>query len=156
MTLKLVVSAPFKSMRKEQLKKTELIYFLTIDKRWMNNDQAGKIIRMAIKEGLLEESGNHLKPSFSASDVEIPLGYKPSSDIFETEPNPVDILISEIAEKRSVDAAEVVAEINSVIKNVFDTNLEFEAAAVIVARKYRVDFSDKIPKFLKNVNETNV
>ena len=155
MTLKLVISAPFKSMRKEQLKKTEIIYFLTIDKRWMNNDQAGKIIRMALDDGLLTESGVFLKPSFSISDVDIPLGYKPSSDILEKELNPAEILISDIAAKRGVEPGDVVAEINSIIKNVFDDNLEFEAAAVIVARKYHIDFSDKIPLFLKVISGTD-
>ena len=148
----MVVSAPFKSMRKEKLKKTEIVYFLTIDKRWMNNDQAGRIIRMALDEGLLEESGAFLKPSFLVSEVDIPLGYKPSSEIFQKEVNPVEILVGDIAAKISADEGDVVAEINSIIKNGFDGNLEFEAAAVIVARKYGVEFTDKIPDFIKNIS----
>jgi hypothetical protein len=153
-TLKTVISAPFKSMRKEQLKKGEIIYFLTIDKRWMNSDQAGKLIRMAADDGLLRESGGLISPTYNVSEVDIPLGYKPSSEIFVKD-NPAELLIEDIAQKREVEASEVVAEINSLIKKGFDGNLGFEAAAVIIARKYDVFFEDKLPELSKSLFKNN-
>ncbi|MBP2133084.1 hypothetical protein J2128_001005 [Methanomicrobium sp. W14] len=149
MTVKTAVSAPFKSMRRDQLKKTEVIYFLTIDKRWMNKEQAGRLIKIALNQGLLEESGPYLKPLFPVSEVEIPLGYKPSSDIFEADENPAEVLVENIAEKLGIGPEDVVAEINGIIKKGFDGNISFEAAAVIAARKYKVSFEDKIPILLK-------
>ncbi|MBN2734819.1 MAG: DUF2240 family protein [Methanomicrobiaceae archaeon] len=154
MTLKTVISAPFKSMRKEQLKKGEIIYFLTIDKRWMNSDQAGKLIRMAADDGLLSESGGLISPTYNVSEVDIPLGYKPSSEIFVKD-NPAEVLIEDIAQKRGVEASEVVAEINGLIKKGFDGNLGFEAATVIIARKYNVFFEDKIPELSKSLFKNN-
>ena len=82
--------------------------------------------------------------------MDIPLGYKPSSEIFVKD-NPAEILAEDIAHKKGVGVAEVVAEINSLIKNNFDGNIGFEAATVIIARKYGVEFEDKIPALSKSL-----
>lgn len=127
---------------------------MTIDKRWMNSDQAGQIIRMAVNDGLLEEAGGMISPAFDISEVDIPLGYKPSSEIFVKD-NPAEILIEDIAHKREVEVAEVVSEINGLIKKGFDGNIGFEAATVIIARKYGVEFQDKLPGLYKSLLKNN-
>lgn len=120
----------------------------------MNSDQAGKLIRMAADDGLLSESGGLISPTYNVSEVDIPLGYKPSSEIFVKD-NPAEVLIEDIAQKRGVEASEVVAEINGLIKKGFDGNLGFEAATVIIARKYNVFFEDKIPELSKSLFKNN-
>ncbi|WOF15532.1 DUF2240 family protein [Methanoplanus sp. FWC-SCC4] len=152
MTLKTVIAAPFKNMRKQQLKKGEFIYFLTIDKRWMNKDQVVKLINMGVDSGLISENDGYLSPGFDVSGTDIPLGYKPSSSIFENN-DPVERLLEDIAGSLNTDVSKIVSEMNMIIKDVFDGNLRPEAACVILARKYDVDFEGYLEDLEKNIEK---
>lgn len=145
MTLRTAVAAPFRHMHREQLRRPEFIYFLAIDRRWMSRDQAGALISIAIRAGLLKEEGGALVPTFRPAEVEIPLGFRPSEDIFLQEENYCETLMVRIAEARGVSEQEVAKEITAITGEEFDGLLLPEAGAVILARKYGVPFEDLLP-----------
>ena len=118
----------------------------------MSRDQAGSLITIALRAGLLHEEGGVLVPSFNPAEVEIPLGFRPSEDIFQQGENYCDTLMVRIAEARGVSQQEVAAEIHSLIGEHFDGRLLPEAGAVILARKYAVPFEDLIEKLRESLS----
>jgi hypothetical protein len=140
-SLRQTVAAPFRHMRKDTLRKSEFIFFLAIDRKWMNKDQADRLVALAEEQGLLSLADGVLTPQFAVAEVSIPLGFKPSGDIFESE-DPVATLLERIAARTGRDLSAVAAELNDLIQNRFDGHLASEAAVVVLARKYAVPFDD--------------
>lgn len=138
-------------MHRDRLRRPEFIYFLAIDRRWMSRDQAGALITIALRAGLLHEEGGVLVPSFNPAEVDIPLGFRPSDDIFQQGENYCETLMIRIAEARGISQQEVAAEINGIINDRFDGRLLPEAGAVILARKYGVPFEDFIEKLRESL-----
>jgi len=138
-------------MHRDRLRRPEFIYFLAIDRRWMSRDQAGALITIALRAGLLHEEGGVLVPSFNPAEVDIPLGFRPSEDIFQQGENYCETLMIRIADARGIPQQEVAAEINSIINDRFDGRLLPEAGAVILARKYGVPFEDFIEKLRESL-----
>lgn len=150
MTLQMTIVAPFRNTGKNRLKKNEIVYYFSIDRRWMNRDQAEKVISMSESEGLVKKDGDYYSLSEDLSNIEIPLGYKPSSDIFEKR-DYVQVIAGEIAKKAGIELNAVIAEMNALIKDEFDGNLVPEAAIVVMARKYDVPFEDYLVKLKKSI-----
>jgi hypothetical protein len=146
------VAAPFKNLRKEELRKSEFIFFLAIDRKWMNKDQANQLLALAEREGLIRQNGGFIIPTFALAEVSIPLGYKPPSDIFEQK-DPVSDLVERIAVVRGVDSATIASEMNTVIENMFDGKLRAEAAVVLLAKKYLVPFEDLLIDLKENAKQ---
>ncbi len=141
MSLQVTVAAPFKHTRKERLQKSEFIFYLTIDRKWMSRDQANQLLEKAKAAGMVEVADGWVRPLLDLSAVTVPVGFRPDSRIFESD-EASQVLIGRIATARGVSPAEVVAEVTRVIREGFDGNLRLPAAAAIVARRYRVGFDD--------------
>ncbi|KUG19572.1 MAG: DUF2240 family protein [Methanomicrobiaceae archaeon] len=154
MSLKIVVAAPFRHMRKERLQKSEFIFYLSIDRKWMNRDQAALLLDRARERGLVEYSEGWITPLFDVSEVTLPLGFRPGSDIFEDE-SPAEALIGRIAAATGMTDRQVVAEMNPLITDQFDGNLRVEAAAVLIAKKYGVPFEDLLDALAESVGKKN-
>jgi hypothetical protein len=123
------------------MRKNELVYYYALDRKWMSTEQANLLLRRAEEGGLLKEENGVFSPSFDISGIVIPIGFKPTSAIFEQN-DPVQNLIGRIAAARNVPEMDVVAEMNGIIKGGFDGNLLPPAAIVLVAKKYSVPFDD--------------
>lgn len=141
MSLAVTVAAPFKHTRKERLQRSEFIFYLTIDRKWMSRDQANQLLERARDAGMVEVAEGWVRPLLDLSSITVPVGFRPDSRVLEGD-EASQVLIGRIAAARGVPPAEVVAEVNRVIREGFDGNLRLPAAAVIVARRYGVGFSD--------------
>lgn len=141
MTLRLAVAAPFKHTRKAGMRKNELVYYYALDRKWMSTDQANQLLKKAEQDGLLSVENGLYTPLFDLSVLSLPVGFRPSSGIFDQQ-DPVQDLIGRIAKARSVQETEIVAEMNRMIKDNFDSNLLPPAALVLLARLHGVPFED--------------
>ena len=144
LSLPVILAAAFRHARKERLKKSEIIYFLAFDRHWMNIEQANLLLSRADEEGLIEYEGDMIRPTFDISSVEIPIGFKPSSAIFERS-DPYQDLLGRIVAETEQPAHVLVSEMNALIQKDFDGNLRPEAAIVVLAKKYNVGFEDMLP-----------
>lgn len=124
------------------MRKNELVYYYSLDRKWMSTEQAGILLHLAEEEGLLRQENGVFSPLFDISSITIPLGFKPSSSIFERN-DPLGELIGRIAKAQGIEETEVVSEMNRIIKERFDGNLLPAAALVLLAKKYNVPFKDK-------------
>ena len=141
MTLRTTIAAPFRHTRKSGMKKNELVYYYALDRKWMSTEQANQLLRRAEEDGLLKQENGMFLPAFDTAAVTIPVGFKPTSAIFERN-DPMQELIGRIARARKVEETEIVAEMNKVIREGFDTNLLPPAALVVLAKKYQVPCED--------------
>ena len=141
MTLQTTIAAPFRHTRKTGMRKNELVYYYALDRKWMSTDQANILLRRAEEEGLLNLANGVYSVLFDPATVTIPIGFRPSSAIFERN-DPAQELIGRIAHKRGVPETEIVAEMNKLIKEQFDGNLLPPAALTLLAKKYGTVFDD--------------
>jgi hypothetical protein len=149
-SLLITVAAPFKNLRKEQLRRSEFIFFLAIDRKWVNKEQANRLIACAERDGLIRLDNGVITPLFNPAEISIPLGYKPTTDILD-EKDPVSDLLGRIAQARDLGDSVVAAEMNAVIEDRFDGHLLPEAAVVLLAKQYAVPFEDLLEDLKKNV-----
>lgn len=150
MSLSITIAAPFRHARKERLKKNEIIYYLAFERHWMNIEQANLLISRADEEGLIEFEGDMIRPTFDTSTVEIPIGFKPSSAIFERS-DPYQDLLSRIVAGTGQSTHVVVSEMNALIQEDFDGNIRPEAAIVILAKKYKINLEDILPALREQI-----
>lgn len=146
MTLKTTLAAPFYHSRADKLGRSELIYYYSFDRRWMDRDQVDLLLRRGMDQGLIRTDGEFFFLLFDPSEVQIPIGYKPSSAIFEVE-DPVSQLIDRIASRNQLTQEEVASRMNELIRDKFDGKLRPEAALIILAKEYETEYADLIPLF---------
>ena len=154
MTLKTAVAAPFRHLRKTALRKSEIVYYYALDRKWMSTEQASTLLKNAEDEGLLSQTGGVFSPSFDPGSVEIPLGYRPTSAVFERK-DVFTELVTRISRAIKKEDTEVIAEMNRVIREGFDNNLLPEAAIAIVARRHNVSIEDCLGALEKSMKKGN-
>jgi hypothetical protein len=155
--LEITVVAPFRHGRKDRVSKMELVFYYVQDKRWMNLDQAKKLINLAAKRNLLveEEGGNIYHCAPSLVDVTIPLGFHPSDEIFtETseERDPIGVLIDDIVTATGRSKENLAAEMREISEH-FDNLLVPEVSAILLAKKYGVSSVAYISTFRATMHE---
>jgi hypothetical protein len=123
------------------MRKNELVYYYALDRKWMSTEQANLLLKRAEEEGLLGLVNGLYSPRFDISCLTLPVGFKPTSGIFERH-DPVQELIGRIARARSIEETEVVAEMNRIIREKFDMHLLPPAALVLLARDHNIPFDD--------------
>lgn len=140
--LETTVAAPFKHGKKDRLTRMELVFYYVQDKRWMNQDQAKKLIDLATRRGILhkEEHENSYCHTAPLADVTIPLGFRPGDGIFAedaADQDPVELLLSDISAATGIDTKELAVELQQISRQ-FDDLLLPQAAVILLAKKYRV------------------
>jgi hypothetical protein len=141
MSLQITVAAPFRHLHKGQLQRSEFLYYLAIDRMWMNRDQAGVLLDMAVEQGLVAVRNGVVVPLFPVGEVAVPLGYRPGPEDLQR-PDPERLLLARIAGATGRGEREVAAEANRLIDLGFDGQLRSKAALVLLARRYGVPFED--------------
>ena len=133
MTFRITVAAPFRHTRKTGMRKNELVYYYALDRKWMSTEQANMLLRRAEEERLIRQENGVFSPLFDISGITIPIGFKPTSAVFEQH-DPSAELIARIAKAKNQEETEVVAEMNRIIRDRFDGNLLSVAALVLLAK----------------------
>jgi hypothetical protein len=149
-TLSLTIAAAFRHSGRDALKRNEIVYFLTFDRKWMSGEQANLLLKIALDRGLIIQEGEMLVPAPDIRNLQVPLGFKPDSGIFDHN-DPVQNLIERIASATGRSVSEVVASGNVIIRDVFDGNLLPAAALVIVAKEEGVPYEDVINDLVSSV-----
>ncbi len=141
MTLKTALAAPFYHSRTQKLGKSELIYYYVFDRRWMDREQVDLLIQRGIEQNLLGMDGEMYYPLFDLAEVQIPIGYKPSSSIFDLH-DPFEQLLDRITRQTNKEPEEIISQMNQIITEKFDGTIRPEAALVIVAKRNNVQVTD--------------
>jgi len=139
-----VIAFVFRRAGVEEMKKSEFYLDLSMHLRWCTVDEAKGFLSNAVNMGLLEEKNGYVKPVFSLDDVEIPLDFKPSSDVFvfkkdEVEQRDIDFLLSQLLE--TGDSEQVFSEIERIME---EKQVIREVAVLFFAHKKGFDVSEYV------------
>lgn len=134
------------------MRKNELVYYYALDRKWMSTDQANQLLRRAEEEGLMNLENGIYTPRFDLAAITIPIGFKPTSAIFERN-DPSQVLIGRISKTTSMQETDIVAEMNRTIRDGFDSHLLPPAALVLLAKKYGVPFEDLSEVLIQGVKK---
>jgi len=151
-TLRITVAAPFKHTRKTGMRKNELVYYYALDRKWMSTDQANQLLRRAEEESLMSLENGIYAPRFDLAAITIPIGFKPTSAIFERN-DPAQVLIGRIVKVTAMQETDIVAEMNRMIRDGFESHLLPPAALVLLAKKYNVPFNDLSDALIQSVKK---
>jgi len=150
--LETTVAAPFIHSQEGELSQARLVFYYFQDKNWMNDEEAKKLIALAERKGLLtrNEKGNFV-PQPSLLTLKIPLGFKPTDAIFETgDTNVIEELLEHISSVSGIEKKDLLQQIPPIL-NHFDNLIVDDAAIMILAKKYGVDFAPYREKLIKHV-----
>jgi hypothetical protein len=77
---KILVAMPFKKRGKRSLKLSDFIFTLSLDLKWAPPENVRALLREAEAEGMVRIVGEMVHASFDDKDIEIPMGFKPTSE----------------------------------------------------------------------------
>ena len=156
--LEITIAAPFRHMRKTQLKRMDFLFYYTQDKKWLSSEQVRNLLPLAEAWGSIvrdEENGMYTLNE-ELADVKIITGFRPTDAIFSEKPpeaaDPVEALLDDVAKKTGQDKRDLGREMEAIKKH-FDGQLYTEAAVVVLARKYGVPTGKYQQALLKKITE---
>ena len=103
----ILVATHFKKRGKKSLKVSDFIFALSLNLKWGPPEKVRALLREAEAEGLVTMDGEMVSAAFDLEAVEVPLGFKPS-----TEEGILDQGIRLIISQTGISRMEVIALAN--------------------------------------------
>ena len=144
----------FRRSGKQELKLSELYLPLSMELGWFSPHEAKDFVKMAIKQKLLREEKDLVKPNFNIEQITVPLGFRPSKQVLETNVtdavkegrNLFAILVESICKKTDLDEEIIIEKIKLMEQ---EKNITPEIAALLVGKEHNVvleEFYQEIKK----------
>lgn len=130
MSLQRVVAAPFSQRGETTLSEQEIVVALSLHRDWFSPAQSAKVVKLALSDGLLEETNDGLAPTFDVRSVTIPADFVPDESMMTRRTVFESILETLVA--HGIDKREAVGEINQLQRNI---DVTIDAAAALYAAK---------------------
>jgi hypothetical protein len=130
-----LVATPFKKRGKRSLKISDFIFALSLDLKWGPPEKVRALLREAEAEGMIRTDGDMVHADFEMEKVEIPVGFKPS-----TEEGILDRGIRLIISKTGMSRKEVIALANEK-QDSLQRLVDLDAVILLVARELGMDVS---------------
>ena len=144
MELRTAAAAFFRNKGKTVVTEKEFLMGVSMNMRWMPHGDAEKLLKAMIKDGTVVKEGEYIKPSFDVSEVDVPIGYRPSKDIIAGGEEDIFQTLLGLAADVMIDRKGFLAQCRTIQKKM---NVEIEVAALIVLRDRGVPvngYSDKV------------
>ena len=143
----IIIAFIFKRSGKEKLKQSEFYLPLSMELNWFSPQEAKDFVNIAVKQNILTKDDDFLSPNFDIKNIKIPLGFKPSKQIFkkivppkiEPEKNLIKDIVKTISQRAKTDEKTILEKIKSIEK---EKNLKPEIVALIVGKEYKVDLKE--------------
>ena len=143
--IKRSIAVLFRRKGKDFLTEREFVFSASMDLRWFSPKDAQRLLDAGISGGFLQRKNGNIFPTFDCAEIEVPLDYKPTNDIFEQVAKRNQDLFSEIVEKivkaKSVPKREVVSRVN---KKQELLGIDVEPAALLVASDYGLSVENSV------------
>lgn len=140
-----LVATPFKKRGKKSLKISDFIFALSLDLKWGPPEKVRALLREAEAEGMVKMDGEMVHAAFEAEKMEIPVGFKPS-----TEEGILDRGIRLITSKTGMSRKEVIAVANEK-QDSLQRLVDLDAVVLLVARELGIDVSDLAAEAYNNL-----
>lgn len=140
-----LVATPFKKRGKTSLKISDFIFALSLDLKWGPPEKVRALLREAEAEGMVRMEGEMVHATFDAEAVDVPLGFKPS-----TEEGILDRSIRLITSQTGMSRKEVIALANEK-QDSLKKLVELDAVVLLVAREMGIDVSGLAAEAYENL-----
>ena len=141
----ILVATPFKKRGKKSLKISDFIFALSLDLKWGPPEKVRALLREAEAEGMVKMDGDIVNAVFDAGAVEVPLGFKPTS-----EEGILDQGIRLITSQTGMSRKEVIALANEK-QDSLKRLVELDAVVLLVAKEMGIDVSDLAARAYENL-----
>lgn len=133
----------FQRSGKERLNEKEIYMTLSYELRWLTPEKAKIFLKRCLESGLLKIEGDEYTPNFDYKSIQVPLGFKVDESIVEE-----DVFSSIVKEiqKKGMDKEMIFKEVEALKEKM---GVIEEVAALVLAKKNRIDISPFIPKVKK-------
>lgn len=133
----------FQRSGKERLNEKEIYMTLSYELRWLTPEKAKIFLKRCLESGLLKIEGDEYTPNFDYKSIQVPLGFKVDESIVEE-----DVFSSIVKEiqKNGMDKEMIFKEVEALKEKM---GVIEEVAALVLAKKNRIDISPFIPKVKK-------
>jgi hypothetical protein len=131
-----LVATPFKKRGKTSLKISDFIFALSLDLKWGPPEKVRALLREAEAEGMVKMEGEMVNAIFDAAAVDVPLGFKPS-----TEEGILDQGIRLITSHTGLSRKEVIALANEK-QDSLKKLVELDAVVLLIAREMNIDVGE--------------
>lgn len=142
------MATPFKKRGKSSLKISDFIFALSLDLKWGSPEKVRALLREAETEGLVRIDGEMVHAAFDEKEMEIPVGFKPS-----TEEGILDRGIRLITSQTGMSRKEVIALANEK-QDSLKKLVELDAVVLLVARELGIDVSSLAAEAYENLFAT--
>ncbi len=140
-----MVATPFKKRGRKSLKVSDFIFALSLDLKWGPPEKVRALLREAEAEGMVKMDGEMVHAAFEAEKMEIPVGFKPS-----TEEGILDRGIRLITSKTGMSRKEVIALANE-RQDSLKRLVDLDAVILLLARESGIDVSDLAAEAYQNL-----
>lgn len=141
----ILVATPFKKRGKSSLKISDFIFALSLDLKWGPPEKVRALMREAEAEGMVRMEGDMVDALFDLAGVEVPLGFKPS-----TEEGILDQGIRLITSHTGMSRKEVIAAANEK-QDSLKKLVELDAVVLLLAREMGIDVKDLAGQAYQNL-----
>ena len=150
-----LVATPFKKRGKTSLKISDFIFALSLDLKWGPPEKVRALLREAEAEGMVKMDGDMVNAVFDAAAVEVPMGFKPS-----TEEGILDQGIRLITSHTGMSRKEVIALANEK-QDSLKKLVELDAVVLLIAKEMGIDVGELASQAYENLltrckNEKNI
>jgi hypothetical protein len=146
--LQQAIASLFKRKSKSEMSRRELEQLSSLELRWFEPADARKLVELAIKMGVLEETEGGLKPVFDIDSIDVPFSFKPEKKLLNSLEHDQESLfmqlVNHISIKTNLDSKEIVAEINDRQSTLGDL-VTLETIAILYGEEKEIDMSIFIP-----------
>ncbi len=140
-----LVATPFKKRGKTSLKISDFIFALSLDLKWGPPEKVRALLREAESEGMVKMEGDMVNAVFDAAAVEVPMGFKPS-----TEEGIMDQGIRLITSHTGMSRKEVIALANEK-QDSLKKLVELDAVVLLIAKEMGIDVEELASQAYENL-----
>ena len=140
-----LVATPFKKRGKTSLKISDFIFALSLDLKWGPPEKVRALLREAEAEGMVKMEGDMVNAVFDAAAVEVPMGFKPS-----TEEGILDQGIRLITSHTGMSRKEVIALANEK-QDSLKKLVELDAVVLLIAKEMGIDVGELASQAYENL-----
>lgn len=139
--LKRTIAVLFRRKGKGSITEKEFVFSASIDLRWFSPKAAQRLLDIALQLNLISRRNGELIPNFNIEDIHVPLEFKPTEDILDTqEEDTLSRIISKLSESK-LERRDLVARINALQKRF---GIDIEIAALMLGNDLGIDMKELI------------
>lgn len=144
----------FKRSGKQKLKLSEFYLPLSMQLNWFSPQEAKDFVKIAIKQKLLKEKEETIEPAFDVNQVKIPVGFRPTKQVFEIKEKVVEEkdlrtkIIEELNKKTNLDEKTIIGKIKQIEQ---EKNITFEVAALLFGKECDIVLEEFYEEIKENI-----